>query len=131
MHYIPSLTALRYFAALSILVGHSLQPFHFEKPILIGNLALGAGVSFFFVLSGFVLALNHEGMTTKSWGEYFFKRFSRIVPLYWFAGLIAIGAWMFRGHWAKAISGLSVLPGGEWTALALFTSMLQAWVPLK
>ncbi len=128
--YLPSLTALRYFAAIGVLIGHSIRPFHFPDPPPWMSGGFGAGVSFFFVLSGFVLALNHSGMSTRSWGEYYYKRFARIAPLYWFAGLLAVGIWIFHGSWDRAIGGLDVLPGGEWTALALFFSALQAWVPL-
>lgn len=128
--YLPSLTALRYFAALGILIGHSLAAFRLpDLPIWVGR-GLGAGVSFFFVLSGFVLTLNHADLKWASWGQYYFKRLSRIVPLYWFAGIFAVIVLLLRGRWDRSVAALDVLPGDAWTALGLFFTMLQAWVPL-
>jgi peptidoglycan/LPS O-acetylase OafA/YrhL len=58
-------------------------------------LSLGAsGVSLFFVISGFVLALQQwrsaGGMEALSIGIYARNRVARIVPAYWFALLISV-----------------------------------------
>lgn len=46
---------------------------------------LGAGVDFFFVLSGFIISTVHCDDFGKPWrfGGYVRKRFLRILPLYW------------------------------------------------
>ncbi|MFC5423677.1 hypothetical protein ACFPOB_29525 [Bosea eneae] len=52
-HLLP-LTGLRFFAAAAIVLLHSAETW--PIPSALGNLALNQGVSFFFVLSGFILA---------------------------------------------------------------------------
>jgi peptidoglycan/LPS O-acetylase OafA/YrhL len=55
--------------------------------------AAPVAVSFFFVLSGFVLTINHidasPAMTT-SWRSFFRARAARVLPVYWLALLIAV-----------------------------------------
>ena len=79
MKKLDPLTSLRFFAAAMIVIGHSHR--------LIGSLnlantfSLAQGVSFFFVLSGFILAYNYPSLPTKSDVLHFFKaRIARIWP---------------------------------------------------
>lgn len=80
MPTLGSLTALRFFAALAIVVHHSVA-------ILLpaGTLAafpLDAGVSFFFVLSGFILTYVHEaGMAGMPLRPFYRARVARIWPM--------------------------------------------------
>jgi|WetSurMetagenome_2_1015567.scaffolds.fasta_scaffold23510_2 peptidoglycan/LPS O-acetylase OafA/YrhL len=56
------------------------------------------GVSFFFILSGFVLALNYKDKLTDgriTTREFFIARFARIYPMYFFALLFAIPTFYF------------------------------------
>lgn len=72
---LPSLTSLRAFAAAFVFVYHvflyHLVPFR-------GFAVLYAGVSFFFVLSGFILTWSH--VRTQTAGGFYFRRFARIYP---------------------------------------------------
>jgi peptidoglycan/LPS O-acetylase OafA/YrhL len=56
------------------------------------------GVDFFFVLSGFIILFAHFGDIDKprAWGEYIYRRFVRLYPIYWlytagFVALLALG----------------------------------------
>lgn len=60
----------------------------FQGPSVMGYLA----VPFFFVLSGFIIALAHHedlDQPTKA-GRYAFKRFIRVYPLYWLFSLFYV-----------------------------------------
>ena len=98
MKKLDPLTSLRFFAAAMIVIGHSHR--------LIGSLnlantfSLAQGVSFFFVLSGFILAYNYPSLPTKSDVLHFFKaRIARIWPahvaaiilLFWLTGNLNVG----------------------------------------
>jgi peptidoglycan/LPS O-acetylase OafA/YrhL len=71
------------------------------------------GVSFFFVLSGFVLSWGHGSQDTAS--GFLRRRVARILPAYWVAAAIAVSV-----HWGALPSTLHVI--------APF-SLLQTWVP--
>ena len=76
------------------------------------------GVSFFFILSGFVLAWSHRPDDTP--GRFYRRRFARIVPAYWVAcllGVLVVALVFHRTHAGQV--ALSFLP----------LSLLQAWVP--
>ena len=121
---IEQLTSLRFFAALAVLASH-LWPLA-EEPNPLQPLARTlfhegyAGVSFFFMLSGFILSHTYQAKLTSgtiSRGKYLALRVARIAPLHWLCGLpLAI--------WALATVGTSSLPMSL-TNLAL----LQSWVP--
>jgi peptidoglycan/LPS O-acetylase OafA/YrhL len=80
------LTSLRFFAALYVVLFHTLSEFHVaDKPLLYRNL-LGLGyisVSFFFVLSGYILSIvylknGHAPRAKRFW----IARFARVYPLF-------------------------------------------------
>ena len=77
---LDSLTSLRFFAAAIVALGHWGSVIH---PYSRTREALGGyylGVSFFFVLSGFVLTWSHRpGDTARG---FYWRRFARIWPLY-------------------------------------------------
>lgn len=105
------LTSLRFFAALMIVYHHSVGMFGIES----SGVNWGQGVSFFFVLSGFILAYVYPRLDRTSEILGFWRaRFARIWPAY----VVSLVLWLllFR-EWAPA------------TLLAnLF--MVQAWVPM-
>jgi peptidoglycan/LPS O-acetylase OafA/YrhL len=118
-----ALTGLRCFAALNIVF------FHFSNPQWFGFLApvVNAGyasVSFFILLSGFVLAYNYSGRARS--GElgkvrFWTARFTRLYPIY----LLSL------------VFGLQTLPteygvhshGMFWTGIVLTPVLLQGWIP--
>lgn len=122
MTRLPSLTALRWFAASAVFLWHgwlSLLPgTSLERPLSHVATQGITGVSFFFILSGFVLAWSRRPDDTPR--RFYRRRFARVVPAYWVACLlgVAVVALVFHrtspGHVA-----LSFLP----------VTLLQAWVP--
>jgi len=91
--FIPELNSLRFFAAIAIVI------FHFGKWSIPFNegflnnyaLSFNLAVSFFFVLSGFIMATVYNNLKTFSFKEtfkFYLKRFVRIVPLYILALLL-------------------------------------------
>jgi peptidoglycan/LPS O-acetylase OafA/YrhL len=84
---IDALTGLRIFPALIVLLSH-LKPPAWAGPQLKAFLTSGyAGVTFFFVLSGFVLTHNYfdrfvRGFSLRLVISYFVARLARVYPLY-------------------------------------------------
>ncbi|KAF2394742.1 acyltransferase family protein [Pseudomonas frederiksbergensis] len=81
------LTSLRFFAAMMIVVLHSLLfwPWFTGAPS-----ALTSGVSFFFVLSGFILTHVYSVKGVASYWGFVRDRVSRIWPMHMFALLLLI-----------------------------------------
>lgn len=76
---LDALTSLRFFAAAMIVLTHA--HYLFGSFGLATTFALGQGVSFFFVLSGFILAYNYPVLATWSDIRQFFKaRLARVWP---------------------------------------------------
>ena len=121
---LDALTSLRFFAAAMIVVSHA-------HPIFgswgIANAApLGQGVSFFFVLSGFILAYNYPVLANGAEARRFWlARFARVWPLHAVTALLWIAV-VFNFDRQTYFSGYDGLA-------RLFTNMLlvQAWMPLK
>src|SRR6267154_603596 len=126
---LPALTSLRFFAAFHVVIFHFqamqifIGPAWFQKLSSIGYV----GVSFFFVLSGFILVYTYAGrpiVLTNFWRA----RFARIYPSYAFSLLVTAPFFFYAVLtmnipffvWAKAHLKL---------ASALVLSLLQAWVP--
>ena len=110
---IEALTFLRFIAALAVVL------YHFG-PAAGLHVSPGLGplmVTFFFVLSGFVLAITYLSRASFDASRFLMNRFSRIAPVYFLALLLMVGiAW----------SGGRPPDPAE---LALNLSFLQAWVP--
>jgi peptidoglycan/LPS O-acetylase OafA/YrhL len=82
---INNVQALRGFAALLVVLGHS----EFSLP---GLLPFGTfGVDIFFVISGYIMAM----IVARNPEKFFLRRLIRILPLYWVAtlGVFALAAW--------------------------------------
>jgi peptidoglycan/LPS O-acetylase OafA/YrhL len=120
---LDALTGLRCFAAVNIVL------FHFSNPQWFGWLApvVDAGyvsVSYFILLSGFVLAYNYSGRARA--GELdkvrFWKaRFTRIYPIYLLSLLMA---------WNQLPKEYgSHTHAMYWTGIALTPLLLQGWIP--
>lgn len=101
---IQPLTSLRFFAAMMVVLHH-----------YAGFSAGYAGVSFFYVLSGFVLALNYAGRT-ETWAErrdFWVRRVARVYPAH------------------LATLALMLPLGGSLLVLPINAALLQSWVPMK
>ncbi len=114
-----ALTGLRFVAASAVFFHHIGGKFGFNtNPYSIGALA----VSFFFVLSGFILTyVYHDRL--NSWVDvrrFWFTRFARIWPLHVICLVIAIGS-MF--------SWTSFRDPDTWWKLILNLTLLHSWVP--
>ncbi|MGI4850268.1 MAG: acyltransferase family protein [Janthinobacterium lividum] len=110
-----SLTSLRFFAALAIVVHHCNGVFWPAK-----NLGpLDAGVSFFFVLSGFILTYAHSGMPAGAASRWAFyrARLVRIFPLH----LLTLALTMVL---------VDVPEPFDARVLAANALLLHAWIPL-
>lgn len=118
-----ALTGLRCFAAINIVL------FHFSNPQWFGVLApiVNAGyasVSYFILLSGFVLAYNYSeraraGQLDKV--RFWKSRLIRIYPIYFLSLLLS---WQVLGAEYKTHTH-----GMFWLGLALTPLLLQGWVP--
>ena len=79
------------------------------------------GVSFFFVLSGFVLSSRYANIVTLpsfSWKRFILKRLIRLLPLHWITLLLAILIQTKICH--EQLSGWPLLSNAL---------MLQSWFP--
>lgn len=128
---IPTLTSLRFFAALLVVLFHY---FHYDIdkhrifPIGISNFGYEA-VTFFFVLSGFILTYVHLELGDRenlnlSAAVFMAHRIARIAPAY-FIGL-AIAAPFFVANYAvqSQTSNEHFIIG-----ILLVLTALQAWLP--
>lgn len=111
-----SLTIFRFIAAFYVFVFHCNIRFPVEMGIFIDRfIKNGAvGMTFFFVLSGFVMAWSSRDGIKPG---YFSKRLKRIYPAYLFMGLITV-------PFLVDLKAQQIIP-----SLALFLTGTQAWIP--
>ena len=81
-----------------------------------------AGVDFFFVLSGFIIATVHRDDVglPSSIASYSRKRLVRIYPVYWIATSFALALW-----WLGAVPLSNVIPGGVAISLLLLPQHVE------
>ncbi len=112
---LDSLTSLRFFAALGVLCYHGamyLSPAQwFEVPAGLGY----SGVTFFFVLSGFVLTWTHKPHDSAR--AFYGRRFARVWPLHIIMTILVAGIFLVRR-----------LPQDP-LGFVLASVLLQAWAP--
>ena len=121
---LDALTGLRCFAAINIVL------FHFSNPNWFGPLApvVNAGyasVSFFILLSGFVLGYNYNAKARA--GElsnvrFYEARFTRLYPIYLLSLILAFKM-IPRGV------GTPIRMGCSGPAMVLSPLLLQGWIP--
>jgi peptidoglycan/LPS O-acetylase OafA/YrhL len=121
---LPALTGLRCFAALNIVF------FHFSNPRWFGPFAPivdngYTSVSFFLLMSGYILAYNYSDRAVKGQlksRNFWIARFSRLYPVYFLALLLSLGMlideWHVRSH-AQFAWGVALTP-----------LLLQGWSPV-
>ncbi|WP_285249445.1 acyltransferase [Pseudarthrobacter sp. fls2-241-R2A-168] len=115
-NHLSSLTGLRFFAALAVVTYHLRL---YISPLGDSLTLFGygfTGVSFFFVLSGFVLTWS--GREDVRRGAFYWNRLARIWPLHIFTMMLAI--------WAPQLPTSS---GSGWLAVPFVLSLTQAWIP--
>lgn len=101
------------------------------------NRAWGSGVSFFFVLSGFILTYNYhdtfrDGIGRNDWIRYIVARLSRIAPVYLLALILgAILVFALRGTPMLGLP-LNGATAGKWLIAGILNGLaLQSFVPLS
>ncbi|MBT2521280.1 acyltransferase [Arthrobacter sp. ISL-28] len=113
---LSSLTGLRFFAAMAVVFYH----LHLYFPKITDSLAIFrygfTGVSFFFILSGFVLTWSHRADVRS--GRFYWNRVARIWPLHLLTMILSI--------W---IPMLSASPPADWSAIPFVLTLTQAWIP--
>ncbi|MDR3559819.1 MAG: acyltransferase [Negativicutes bacterium] len=93
---LPSLTSLRFFAALLIAVYHSLPAWSHDPLVNLVGQAGWLGVSYFFTLSGFVLMWNFD--PALPWTIFVWKRISRIYPVHFVCLCVSLLSFLFFGQ---------------------------------
>ena len=119
--FIPQLNSLRFFAAVAVVIFHFgkwSQPF--SNTLNDYASIMNVAVSFFFVLSGFIMATVYEQLKVFSHEEvkkFYIKRALRIVPLYVLALIVTSVGLVFLG--------------GKFSLLQFVEGLffLQAWIP--
>ncbi len=136
---LPALTSLRFFAAAYVVVHHLIDfaLLHQQIPVWRARdtwyLAWGTqghvGVTFFFVLSGFILAWSYHAVFSQQTMErgrlrrFWVARIARVWPMHaltfvWFLGVALVAVTDGAGAWTVA-----------WTG-ALNLLLLHAWPPV-
>ena len=123
---LPQLTFTRFIAAAFVLIYHyGQQAYPFNLPIVTDIVQVGnIGVSYFFVLSGFILVISQireEQLPGRvSAGVFWIHRFARVYPMYLFA---------FVFHLFLVVSDPT--PTESLTAFKVLSciTLLQAWFP--
>lgn len=109
---LPRLTSLRAFAALAVFAFHIFRWTEWNDAQLVAGHGY-AGVTFFFILSGFLLTWSFRGEPLKA---FYFRRFARIYPAYLVMIIVAYIVPVRAAEASAAGAGMSI-------------AMLQAWAP--
>ncbi len=123
-----ALTSLRFFAALLVVLFHYKGLFYTHSEPF-GLFEIGwIGVTFFFILSGFILTYNycHVNFSDRDNISKFLKaRIARICPVALLSILVSAPFVFYK---ASDLDSTSILPLA-WAAVPLAIVNLQAWVP--
>lgn len=135
---LDSLTGLRWWAAFGVFAYHMANlaplPHPMEKALVFGNY----GVTFFFVLSGFVLSWSARPAVTPA-RTFWWRRFARIYPSHFVALLLAIPvfytlwpdengpAWMKPFSLGIILLSFVLLQGWWHDPVILFSGNPAAW----
>jgi peptidoglycan/LPS O-acetylase OafA/YrhL len=110
---LDSVTGLRWFAAFAVFAFHTSDRAPLPHLYTISQYG-DAGVSFFFVLSGFVLTWSYS--PSVGLGTFYWRRFARVWPLLLVTTFIAI--WALREDFSAV-----------WQKVLISLGLLQAWLP--
>jgi peptidoglycan/LPS O-acetylase OafA/YrhL len=134
---LPALTSVRFFAALWVALFHmqSMKAFYFGASAVRQLASIGyCGVSFFFVLSGFILVYTYSGRATTL-RAFWQARFARIYPALAFCLLLTAPGFFFCCVMMRAHDARVFVPEWTWVAphmwlsAALSVTLLQSWLP--
>lgn len=118
---IEQITFTRFIAAMAIVIfhfGNEVIPFNLE-PLRTIILSADVGVSYFFILSGFIMIVVYFKRENILPIAYYQSRFARIYPVYFLAIILC--------HLAILLKLLSF----DLSGLILNIFMVQAWIPGK
>ena len=129
---LPALTSLRFFAALHVFIFHVLAmgavfgPAWYQRLASIGYV----GVSFFFVLSGFILVYTYAGKEIRA-RDFWRARFARVYPAYAVALVLTIPWFLFAvQHYNDIKLEFMAFEAAHFKLAALLEILLlQSWVP--
>lgn len=122
---VPSLTGLRFVAAMCVVVPHALlalMPFPAAEPVWYTYLtqASAIGMTLFFVLSGFVIHYNYAAVVQGGhWCglcQFFVARFARLYPLYILLLSVVLATTWWHGTLQDAAA-----------ALPTYLLLMQTW----
>jgi peptidoglycan/LPS O-acetylase OafA/YrhL len=121
---LPALTAVRAFSAVNILLFHFSNPHDFGPlaPVIDGGYV---AVSFFFVLSGFIMAYNYADRAiagTLDKREFWTNRLARLYPVFLLG--LAISAQMLFTEWHAQTHPMF------FAGVVLTPLMMEAWHPV-
>jgi peptidoglycan/LPS O-acetylase OafA/YrhL len=117
---LDALTGSRYVAAFAILVLHG-TTFGYSLPPW---LDLAQAVSYFFVLSGFILGYRYPQLPDRrAIARFYWARFARIWPVHFFCLMLGV-ATVPAAFWGSA-------DGLTWSILPLQILLLNAWIPIE
>ena len=127
---LPALTSLRFFAALHVVFFHFLAFKIVSSAGWLGQISsIGyVGVSFFFVLSGFILVYTYAGRDTQA-RDFWRARFARIYPAFAFS-LLLTGPFFFFATLMLNVPFFAWFSTHLKLVVLLVPFLLQAWVPL-
>jgi peptidoglycan/LPS O-acetylase OafA/YrhL len=127
---LPALTSLRFFAALHVVFFHFLAFKIVSSEGWLGQISsIGyVGVSFFFVLSGFILVYTYAGRDTPA-RNFWRARFARIYPAFAFS-LLLTGPFFFFAALMLNLPFFAWFSTHLKLVVLLVPFLLQAWVPL-
>ena len=120
------LTGIRFYAAAIVFVTHAVEKIPGGVTLDYSNVFLESGaiaVSFFFVLSGFVLTYNYESMfrervTFSAYVQFVRNRLARIYPVHFLMLLIVLPIAIFSPNHPL-----------DWRAFPFHLTLLQCWWP--
>ena len=146
-HHLPALTGVRFFAIFHIFLFHLFSTYWGPKPEGMENLLSGldeapyliavfasngwVSTSFFFLLSGFLLAYlywGEDGQLTTTRRRFWSLRAARIYPIHLIAMAITL---VMRAPWYLSQDmALSTLVPSALATMALVQAWVPPWIPL-
>ncbi len=134
---LPALTSIRFLAALWVALFHmqAMNAFTFSAAAVRRFASIGySGVSFFFVLSGFILVYTYAGRAATL-RQFWQARFARIYPALAFCLLITAPGFFYccvhmRAHDPHLyVAEWAWIAPHMWFSAAMAVLLMQSWLP--